>query len=194
MNSSAPNGNDPTGPDEEDWELREYSSPACSMHEFDLAGERANRRVDSAARFIAASPAAVYRAHVDPQALISWLPPEGMKGRIDQFEPRVGGTYRMVLTYEQPSHAGEGKTTDHSDVVSGRFVELVPDRLIAQVVEFESDDPAFAGEMKITWTFTAAAGGTEVVVRCENVPSGISAEDHAAGLASSLENLAAYCE
>ena len=194
MNSTTSNDKSSTGPDDEDWELREYSSPACSMHEFDLAGERSNRRVDSAVRFIAASPAALYRAHLDPQALISWLPPEGMKGRIDRFEPRVGGTYRMVLTYEEPAHSGHGKTTDQSDAVEGRFVELIPDRLIAQAVEFESDDPAFAGEMKITWTFTAAPGGTEVAVRCENVPPGISAEDHAAGLASSLDNLAAYCE
>lgn len=182
------------GDDEEEYELREYSSPACYMHEFDLADERRNRRVDSASRIIAASPAEIYRAHMDPQALASWLPPEGMKGRIDRFEPRVGGTYRMVLTYEQPSHAAQGKTTDDADVVEGRFVELIPDRLIAQVVKFESDDPAFAGEMKITWTFTAVSGGAEVTVRCENVPTGIRPEDHAAGLASSLENLAAYCE
>lgn len=100
----------------------------------------------------------------------------------------------MVLTYEQPSDTPHGKTTENSDSVEGRFAELIPDRLIAQVVEFESDDPAFAGEMKITWTFTAAPGGTEVAVRCENVPPGISKEDHAAGLASSLDNLAAYCE
>jgi uncharacterized protein YndB with AHSA1/START domain len=117
-----------------------------------------------------------------------------MKGRVDQFEPRVGGRYRMVLTYEQPSQEVQGKTTDDEDAVEGRFVELIQDQLIAQVVTFESDDPAFAGEMKITWTFTAVPAGTEVTVRCENVPTGIRPEDHAAGLASSLENLAAYCE
>jgi uncharacterized protein YndB with AHSA1/START domain len=195
MNTTTSNDKRPESPDDdEEFELREYSSPACSMHEFDLAGERAHRRVDSASRIIAASPAVIYRAHMDPQALISWLPPEGMKGRVERFEPRVGGTYRMVLTYEQPSSATPGKTSDDSDAVEGRFVELIEDRLIAQVVKFESDDPAFAGEMKITWTFTAVAGGTEVTVRCENVPPGIRPEDHAEGLASSLENLAIYCE
>ncbi|HEY0685455.1 MAG TPA: SRPBCC family protein [Steroidobacter sp.] len=177
-----------------DDEPHEYSSPACSMHEFDLAGERSNSRVDAASRIIAASPAALYRAHLDPQALMSWLPPKGMKGRIEEFDPRVGGTYRMVLTYEQPGHAAEGKTTEHSDTVAGRFVELIQDKLIAQVVQFDSDDPAFAGEMKITWAFTPVSGGTHVMVRCENVPSGIRPEDHQVGLASSLENLAQYCE
>lgn len=175
-------------------EPREYSSPACLMHEFDLAGERRNARIDAASRIIAATPAALYRAHMDPQALISWLPPEGMKGRIEHFEPRVGGAYRIVLTYGQSGPSAQGKTTDQSDVVSGRFVELAPDRLIVQVVEFDSDDPAFAGEMKITWMFTPVATGTHVMVRCENVPPGIRAEDHQAGLASSLENLARYCE
>ncbi len=179
---------------QDDDEPREYSSPACLMHEFDLAGERRNSRVDAAARIIAASPAALYRAHMDPQALSTWLPPEGMQGSIEHFEPHVGGSYRMVLTYQQPGSGVQGKTTEHSDVVSGRFVELVPDRLIAQVVEFDSDDPAFAGEMKITWTFTVVAKGTHVMVRCENVPPGIRAEDHQAGLASSLQNLARYCE
>ncbi|MBM0106069.1 SRPBCC domain-containing protein [Steroidobacter sp. S1-65] len=164
------------------------------MHEFDLAGERRNARIDAASRIIAATPAALYRAHMDPQALISWLPPEGMKGRIEQFEPRVGGTYRMVLTYEQSGQGALGKTTDRSDVVAGRFVELAQDRRIVQVVEFESDDPAFAGEMRITWTFTPVATGTHVMVRCEHAPPGIRAEDHQAGLASSLGNLARYCE
>jgi uncharacterized protein YndB with AHSA1/START domain len=100
----------------------------------------------------------------------------------------------MVLTYEQPSHSASGKTTEHSDSVRGRFVELVPDRLIAQGVTFDSDDAAFAGEMKITWTFLPVPEGTRVEVRCENVPRGIRPEDHAAGLASSLENLAKFCE
>lgn len=174
--------------DDED-EPREYSSPACYLHEFESP-----HRVDSASRVIHASPEEIYRAHMDPQALACWLPPEGMSGRVEQFEPRVGGTYRMVLTYEQPSHSTSGKTTEHSDSVQGRFVELVPDRLIAQVVTFDSDDAAFAGEMTITWTFMPVPEGTRVEVRCENVPRGIRPEDHAAGLASSLANLAKFCE
>jgi uncharacterized protein YndB with AHSA1/START domain len=172
--------------DDED-EQREYSSPACYLHEFE-----SHNRVDSAFRVIHATPDKIYRAHMDPQSLASWLPPEGMSCRVEQFEPRVGGIYRMVLTYEQPTTLG--KTTENSDSVQGRFVELVPDRLIAQIVTFDSDDAAFAGEMKITWTFMPVAEGTRVDVRCENVPSGIRPEDHAAGLASSLANLAKFCE
>lgn len=168
-------------------EHREYSSPACYLHEFE-----SQHRVDSAFRVIHAAPEKIYRAHLDPEALASWLPPEGMSCRVEQFEPRAGGTYRMVLTYEEPT--ASGKTTENSDSVQGRFVELVPDRLIVQIVTFDSDDAAFAGEMKITWTFMPVPEGTRVAVRCENVPSGIRPEDHAAGLASSLANLAKFCE
>jgi len=168
-------------------ESREYSSPACFLHEFESSD-----RVDSASRIIHASPSTLYRAHMEATALPSWLQPEGMKGRVERFEPRVGGSYRMVLTYDEPSTSG--KTTDDSDAVEGRFVELIPDRRIAQIVTFDSEDAAFAGDMKITWTFMPVPEGTRVEVRCENVPPGIRPEDHAAGLASSLANLAKFCE
>ncbi|WP_082145228.1 SRPBCC family protein [Microvirga massiliensis] len=141
-----------------------------------------------------ASPQTIYRAFLDPEALVSWLPPEGMKGHIDVFDPREGGTYRMSLTHEGSDHSTPGKTSEHSDVVRGRFVELVPDERIVQLVEFDSDDPAFAGAMTMTWTLAAVPGGTNVTILCENVPEGIRQEDHDAGLRSTLENLAAFIE
>lgn len=123
-----------------------------------------------------------------------WLPPEGLSGRLEAFEPRAGGIYRMVLTYESADHATPGKTTEHADVVQGRFVELVPDEKIVQQAEFESDDPAFAGTMTMTWSLVPTPRGTEVTIRCEDVPEGIRKEDHDAGLRSTLSNLAAFLE
>jgi uncharacterized protein YndB with AHSA1/START domain len=98
----------------------------------------------------------------------------------------------MTLHYRESDHAAPGKSGADHDVVAGRFVDLVPGARVVQQAGFESDDPAFAGAMRITWIFEPAPGGTCVTVRCENVPPGISAEDHAAGLASSLDNLAAF--
>ena len=46
----------------------------------------------------------------------------------------------------------------------------------------------------MTWKVTATSDGTRVDIRADQVPDGISAEDHAAGLASSLTNLAAYVQ
>jgi hypothetical protein len=61
-------------------------------------------------------------------------------------------------------------------------------------VEFVSEDPAFAGTMTLTWSLSAERGGTRVEIRADDVPAGISAEDHAEGLSSSLANLAAFLE
>lgn len=149
-------------------------------------------RKDRASRFVRAAPARIYQAFVDPRAWIAWLPPQGMTARLDHFEPRAGGTYRLILTYDAPGDEAPGKTSAAADVVHGRFVELLPDRRIVQEVRFESDDPAFAEAMTMTWSLAPVLAGTQVTFTCENVPDAIRPEDHAAGLASSLENLAAW--
>ena len=150
-------------------------------------------RTDTAARVVAASPARVYAALVDPDALAAWLPPEGMSGRFERFDARPGGSYRMVLRYADAS-AALGKATADSDVVDVRFVDLVPGVRVVQAVDFVSDDPACAGTMTMTWELTRVEGGTRVDLRAEDVPTGISAEDHAAGLASSLANLSGWLQ
>lgn len=104
-----------------------------------------------------------------------------------------GGSYRMRLTYNEPQHT-PGKTSDHTDECEVRFVKLIPNKRIEQAVTFASDDPALAGEMRITWTLEAAQGGTLVTVRCEDVPAGVRQEDHEVGLQSTLSNLAAFAE
>lgn len=124
---------------------------------------------------------------------MAWLPPAGMSGRFERFDFRPGGSYRLVLTYEDASSA-PGKATADSDVVEACFVEVVPGVRVVQAVGFVSDDPDFAGTMTMTWEVTPVDGGSRVDIRAEDVPAGISAEDHAAGLASSLANLAAYLE
>ena len=150
-------------------------------------------RTDTASRVIAATPAQVYTALVDPDALATWLPPDGMTARFERFDPRPGGSYRLVLTYDEPSGAA-GKATPDSDIVEARYVDLVPDVRVVQAVDFVSDDPAFEGTMTMTWEVTAVEGGTRVDITADDVPDGISADDHAAGLASSLANLAAHVE
>jgi uncharacterized protein YndB with AHSA1/START domain len=150
-------------------------------------------RTDTASRVIAAAPETVYAALVDPDALTAWLPPDGMSGRFDRFDARPGGSYRLVLTYADAATA-RGKSTASSDIVEARFVELVPGVRLVQAVDFVSDDPANAGTMTMTWELTPIDTGTRVDIRADDVPAGISAEDHAAGLASSLANLASFLE
>jgi uncharacterized protein YndB with AHSA1/START domain len=150
-------------------------------------------RTDSASRVIAAPPDRVYAALVDPRALTAWLPPDGMSGRFERFDAKPGGSYRLVLTYADAS-AAPGKSTADSDIVEAHFVEIVAGVRVVQAVNFVSDDPAQAGTMTMTWEVTPVEHGTRVEFRAEDVPAGISADDHAAGLTSSLANLAEHLE
>ncbi len=150
-------------------------------------------RIDSGSRRIRADTATVFQAFADPAAVASWLPPSGMTGSMLAFAFREGGGYRMRLSYDDPGHR-PGKTSADADEVEVRIVELVPDRRIVQVVEFDSDQPEFAGSMRMTWSFEAVEEGTRVSVRAEDVPPGIRPEDHEAGLTSTLENLAIFVE
>ena len=99
----------------------------------------------------------------------------------------------MAPSYSDASGA-PGKATAESDIVEARFVDIVPGERVVQAVDFVSDDPAYAGTMTMTWEVTAVEPGTRVDIVAEDVPDGISAEDHAVGLASSLTNLATYLE
>ncbi len=83
----------------------------------------------------------------------------GLKGRILAFEPRRGGAYRVTLSYDTPDHSAPGKSSAHEDVVEGRFVELVPNERVVQCFEFQSDDPAYAGTMTMTWALTPTSRG-----------------------------------
>lgn len=148
-------------------------------------------RIDRASRVIKASPDAVYRAFLDPDAVAAWRPPQGMAAEIYAFDPREGGGYRMAFVYLAE---GQGKTTDQADVFEGRFSELVPGRRIVERVTFESADAAFAGAMTLTTSFIPVDGGTRVDVSIRDVPSGITPEDHQAGMDSSLANLAQFVE
>jgi len=148
-------------------------------------------RTDSVSRMIAAPPAAVYDAFLDREALEAWLPPEGMRGRIDRWDPRSGGGFRMVLTYLDAADS-PGKTSEGTDVVDIGFVDLVPTERVVQRAVFEADDPSFAGTMTMTWELTATPEGTEVTVTATDVPPGVDQADHEAGMASSLANLTSH--
>lgn len=150
-------------------------------------------RIDFAKRIVKAPPSGIYQAFLNPKSLVSWLPPRGMEGRIDEFQAWEGGIYRITLTYVGSERIA-GKTTENSDVVQAKFLELAEDKRIVQQIRFESEDPAFAGNMTMTWNLRTVPEGTEVSIVCENVPEGIRQEDHEEGLKSTLANLADFLE
>jgi uncharacterized protein YndB with AHSA1/START domain len=141
-------------------------------------------------RVINARPEDVYEAFIDPTALVAWLPPAEMTGKIHEFDARVGGGYRMSLFYPPSEQSFRGKTAEREDMVSVRFVELAPPHRIVEAITFHTDDPALLGEMTMVATFTPAPGGTEVTLLFENLPPGLQPEDNEAGARLSLEQLA----
>lgn len=150
-------------------------------------------RTDRASRLVKAPVSRVFHSLVDREALETWLPPGDMTGRFETFDPRPGGSYRLVLTYANPEMP-QAKSTDDSDIVDVRYLDIVPNERIVQAVDFVSDVPEFAGTMTMTWSVEGEMEGTRVEILAENVPDGISAADHAAGLGSSLDNLATFVE
>jgi uncharacterized protein YndB with AHSA1/START domain len=143
-------------------------------------------------RRIRAPRAAIYRALLDAADVQQWMVPDGMTSQVHTFDAREGGQYRISLTYDMPTDTG--KTTAQTDSFHGRFVRLVPDTEVVQVVEFETDDPGLKGEMTITYSLTDADDGTELVGVHENLPPGVPPADNELGWRMSLEKLAKLVE
>jgi len=136
--------------------------------------------------------AQVYRALLDARAVATWMVPHGMTSHVHVFDAHEGGSFRISLTYDTPS--GTGKTTAHTDTYHGRFVKLVPNEQVVEVMEFETTDSAMRGEMTVTFTLTEADSGTDVLGVHENLPSGVAPADNETGWRMALEKLARLVE
>jgi uncharacterized protein YndB with AHSA1/START domain len=149
-------------------------------------------RTTSIGRTIRAPRSAVYRTLLDASDVAAWRVPQGMTSQVHVFEAWQGGAFRVSLTYE--SKNASGKTSAHTDTYHGRFIELVPDERIVELIEFETNDPALTGEMTVTTTLRDVEGGTELSARHEGLPVGVSLEDNELGWKMSLAKLAALIE
>lgn len=143
-------------------------------------------------KFISASPEQVYTTILNAAAVAKWMVPEGMTSHVHHFEPYEGGTFRITLTYQ--TETSSGKTTSQTDTHHGRFVELVPHKLIVEVVEFESVDPEMLGEMTIRYHLEEHGSGTMLLAEHEHLPPGISPEDNEIGWTMALDQLADLLE
>jgi|JI10StandDraft_1071094.scaffolds.fasta_scaffold00167_8 uncharacterized protein YndB with AHSA1/START domain len=143
-------------------------------------------------RHIAAPPERVYRLLTDRDAVQRWRVPDGMTSRVHEFDPREGGSFRVSLTYASAEPAG--KTSAHTDTYHGRFVSLLPHACVVERMAFETDDPAMAGEMTITYTLLPSGSGTDLLAVHEGLPAGVSAADNELGWRMALDKLAALAE
>ncbi|MBJ9986625.1 SRPBCC family protein [Acinetobacter sp. S40] len=110
-------------------------------------------------RVFNAPPERVYRAFLDPEALVKWLPPHGFTAKVHSMDAKEGGQYRMSFT-----NFSTGST--HS--FGGTYVELIPNQLIRYIDQF--DDPAFAGNMEVTIQMKTVSVGTEIYITQSGIP------------------------
>jgi uncharacterized protein YndB with AHSA1/START domain len=134
-------------------------------------------------RVLQAPPERVYRAFLDPEAMVKWLPPNGFTGTVHQIDVRVGGSYRMSFT---------NFSTGHSHVFGGEYLELVPNERIRHTDAF--DDANLPGTMQTTVTFKPVSCGTELQVVQEGIPDPIPPEACYLGWQESLVLLAKLVE
>ena len=134
-------------------------------------------------RVLRATPERVYRAFLDPDAMVKWLPPNGFTAKMHEADVRLGGSYRMSF-----KNFSSGKS--HS--FGGRYLELTPNERIRYTDKF--DDPNLPGEMQTTVTLKKVSVGTELNVVQEGVPEVIPAEACYLGWQESLVLLAKLVE
>ena len=134
-------------------------------------------------RVLKAPSSRVFKAFIDPEAMVKWLPPNGFTGKVHQSDPRVGGTYRMSFT-----NFSSGK----SHAFGGKYVEIVPGERLRYTDSFE--DANLPGQMQTTITFSSVSVGTEVNIVQEGLPEAIPVEACVMGWQESLALLAKLVE
>ena len=134
-------------------------------------------------RVLRATPERVYRAFLDPDAKVKWLPPNGFTGKVHHIDARVGGSYKMSFT---------NFSTGQSHSFGGQYVELTPHERIRYTDKF--DDPNLPGAMQVTIELKQVSCGTELNITQEGVPDIIPAEACYLGWQESLVLLAKLVE
>lgn len=134
-------------------------------------------------RVLRCPPNRVYRAFIEPQAMVRWLPPYGFLATVHHLEARVGGSFRMSFT-----NFGSG----HSHAFHGEWLEMVPDQRLVYTDQFE--DPNLPGVLRVTVELKAVVCGTELTVLQEGIPEAIPLEMCYLGWQESLLQLAHLVE
>jgi len=134
-------------------------------------------------RVLRSKPERVYRAFLEPDAMVKWLPPHGFTATVHHLEARVGGTYKMSF---------RNFTTGSSHSFGGKYLELVPNERIRHTDQF--DDPNMPGELLVTINIKPVAVGVELQIVQENIPDAIPVEACYVGWQESLELLAKVVE
>jgi uncharacterized protein YndB with AHSA1/START domain len=134
-------------------------------------------------RVLRAPPERVYRAFLDRDAIVKWLPPNGFTCQVHELDARVGGTHKMSF---------KNFTTGNGHSFGGQYLELIPGERIRYTDRF--DDPNLKGEMQATITLKKVSCGTELGISQEGLPEVIPVEACYLGWQQSLNLLAKLVE
>jgi uncharacterized protein YndB with AHSA1/START domain len=134
-------------------------------------------------RVLRATPEKVYKAFIDADAMVKWLPPNGFTGKIHSMDAKVGGICKMSFT---------NFTTGQAHSFSIKYVEMNPGQRLRYIDQF--DDPNMPGEMPVTIDFKKVSCGTDLTIVQEGVPAIIPAEMCYLGWQESLILLAKVVE
>jgi uncharacterized protein YndB with AHSA1/START domain len=134
-------------------------------------------------RVLRTPPERLYRAFLDADAMVKWLPPNGFTAKVHHLDAKVGGTYKMSFA---------NFSTGKSHAFGGKYLELVPNERIRYTDAF--DDPNLPGQMQTTVSLKKVSCGTEVSIVQEGVPEVIPAEACYLGWQESLTLLAKLVE
>jgi uncharacterized protein YndB with AHSA1/START domain len=128
-----------------------------------------------------ATPERIYRAFIDPDAMMKWLPPNGFTGKVHSMDARVGGKYRASFT---------NFTSGKSHSFGGEYLEMVPHERLRWTDQLDG----LAGLMTVTVSLRKVSVGTEVRIAQEGIPDVIPAEACMLGWQESLALLAKLVE
>ena len=129
-------------------------------------------------RVFTAPPERVFKAFIDPDALVKWMAPHGFTAKVHHLDAKVGGSYKMSFS---------NFATGSSHSFAGTYHEIIPNQLLRYTDQF--DDPNFPGNIEVVIQFKAVSVGTEVHITQSGIPDVIPVEACYLGWQESLQLL-----
>lgn len=129
-------------------------------------------------RVLSAPPERVFKAFIDPDALVKWMAPHGFTAKVHHLDAKVGGSYKMSFS---------NFATGSSHSFAGTYHEIIPNQLLRYTDQF--DDPNFPGNIEVIIQFKAVSVGTEVHITQSGIPEVIPVEACYLGWQESLQLL-----
>ena len=129
-------------------------------------------------RVFTAPPERVFKAFIDPDALVKWMAPHGFTAKVHHLDAKIGGTYKMSFS---------NFSTGSSHSFGGTYHEIIPNQLLRYSDQF--DDSNLPGNIEMIIQFKAVSVGTEVHITQSGIPEVIPVEACYLGWQESLQLL-----